>query len=90
MNYIWHQLSMRNTITTQLVSHDLPGLAAMASQQPFEEAFRRRTITPGLEKDINDIAILIHSPPEVVLLAVDPHEDFVDVEGIAKASVFSF
>jgi hypothetical protein len=33
---------------------------------------------------------LIHSPPKVVLLAVDLHEDFIDVEGITVASVFSF
>ncbi|MGB5708904.1 MAG: hypothetical protein WBM41_19010, partial [Arenicellales bacterium] len=31
-----------------------------------------------------------HSSPQVVLLAVDFHKDFIDVAGIAVASVLSF
>lgn len=38
-----------------------------------------------LQAHINHIAVLVHSPPKVMLLAVDLHEDFVDVEGIVEA-----
>ena len=39
--------------------------------------------------DINDFAILVNGPPKVLLLAVDLDEYFIDVEGVAIASVFS-
>jgi hypothetical protein len=42
-----------------------------------------------LKIHINDFGILIDSPSEIVLLAVDLDEDFVDVETVAIASVFS-
>ena len=35
-------------------------------------------------------ALLIHGPPEVVLLAIDSDEDFVDEERVTIASVLSF
>ena len=46
-------------------------------------------VTPGLKKDIDHLAILVYSTPKVVLLAVDLHEDFIDVESIAVATMFS-
>ena len=36
---------------------------------------------------VNHLAILIHCTPEVMLLAVDLHEDFIDVESVAIASL---
>jgi hypothetical protein len=41
----------------------------------------------GLQKDIYDLTILINSPPEVMLLTVDLHEDFIDVERVTLAQV---
>ena len=35
---------------------------------------------------INDLAILINGPPEVILLTIDFDEDLIDVEGIDEAS----
>ena len=35
-------------------------------------------------------ALLVNSPPQIVLLAVDLHKDFIDVEGVAVASVLAF
>lgn len=62
----------------------------MVTQQPLEEPFSRSTITPRLKIDIHHIAILIHCSPQVVLLTIYLHKDFVDEEGIAIASVPSF
>jgi hypothetical protein len=31
---------------------------------------------------------LIHSPPEIILLAVDLYKNFVDKESVTEASVF--
>ena len=38
---------------------------------------------------INHFTILIHGPPQVVLLAIDLYEDLIDIEGIAISSVVS-
>ena len=61
----------------------------MGSQQTSEEALRRSTISLLLEIHIKNLAILIHSSPQVVLFAIDLHEDFVDVEGISVASMLT-
>jgi hypothetical protein len=74
---------MSNPITPQLIRHDLPGLAAVVPYQSLEESLRRCSVTAGLQEYINDFPILIHSPPQVMLLAVDLHEHFINVEGIA-------
>ena len=42
----------------------------------------------GLQIHINDLTVLIYSPPEVMLLAVDLHKDFIDEEGVAITSMF--
>ena len=62
----------------------------MIPQQAHEEPFRCSTISLGLQIHINYFTILIHSPPEIVLLAADPHEDFVDVEGIIITLMLPF
>jgi len=43
----------------------------------------------GRQEYINHLTILIHGPPKIMLLAVDLYEDFIDIEIIAIASVFS-
>jgi len=43
-----------------------------------------------LKIDINNLAILIDSPPQLMLLAVDLYEDFIDEERIAVTAVLSF
>ena len=55
----------------------------MAPQQPLEESLRSCTISLGLEIHINDFAILIHRSPDVVLLAINLHENFINLEGKA-------
>ena len=48
------------------------------------------SVTLGLEKDINDISILIYGPRKIMLLTINLHEDFIDVEGVTVSSVFAF
>ena len=47
-------------------------------------------IPPGLQEYINHFTILIDDSPQIMLLAVDFDEYFVDVEGVAITSVISF
>jgi hypothetical protein len=50
---------------------------------------RRNTISLCLKIHINDLTILIHCTPEIMLLAVYLHEDFIDVECVAIALMLS-
>jgi hypothetical protein len=38
---IWHQLTVSNAITTQLIRNDFPGLALVTTDQSLEEPLRR-------------------------------------------------
>jgi hypothetical protein len=55
----------------------------------LEEAFCSCAISLGLEIHINYFTVLIHGSPQVMLLAIDSYEYFIDVECVAEASMFS-
>jgi hypothetical protein len=42
-----------------------------------------------LKENINDFAILVNGPPQVMLLTIDLHENFVNEESITETSVIS-
>jgi hypothetical protein len=75
---------MRNTIAPQRVRYNPSRLSLVIFQQPLEETLCSCTVTTGLEKHINYLAILVNSPPQVLLLATNLHKYFVDVECIAE------
>ena len=89
VDHFGHQLPVSNSIAAKLVSHDLPGLAAVTPQQPIEEALCRYTIPFCLQEYINNFPVLVDGPPQVMLLSIDLYEDFIDVKSIAISSVLS-
>ena len=62
----------------------------MTPQQAPEESLSRSPIPSGLQIHINDLAVLVYSPPQVILLVVDLDEDLIDEESIAVALMLSF
>ena len=62
----------------------------MTPYQPPEEPLGSSPTPSGLKIHINQFTILVHCPPEIVLLAIDLHKDFIDEKGIAIPSVLSF
>ena len=54
------QLTLSDAVAAQLVGHNHPRFILQTLQQPFEEAPRRLGIAPGLNKDVEHNAILIH------------------------------
>jgi len=91
-----HMITLRvhfpagNTIATQFVGHDHPTLTIVVSYEPPEEALGSRTISASLKEHINYIPVLIDRPPQIVLLAIDLHEDFINVERVAVAVMSAF
>ena len=90
LDRVRNQFPVSDTVTSRFISHDFPGLAAMASQYPFEEPICSSPVTFFLQIHVNHFTVLICRSPQVMLLAVDLNENVIDVERVAVASVFSF
>ena len=44
-------------------------------------------IAARLNQNVDHIAVLIHGPPEIVLLSIDSNKDFVQVSNIAEPAL---
>ena len=84
-----YQLSMGNSITSQFICNDLPWLTTMIPQQALEEPLSRSPIPLCLKIDAHNLAILIDGSPQIMLLPVNLHKDFINVEGVAVAPVLA-
>ena len=51
----------------------------MPFQQLPEESQRGAPIPPRLDEDVEHVAVLVHSPPEILLATVECDEQFVEV-----------
>ena len=89
MNGIRNYFPVRHSIAPQFICHDLSGFTSMAPYQSLEEALGRSPIPASLQIYIYYLAVLVNCAPEVMLLAIDLDEDFIDVEGITVASMLS-
>jgi hypothetical protein len=69
--------SNRRRVAPQLVCDDSKWLPSLTPQKPSEESFGGPLIAPRLNQDVNHRAILVHRPPEIVLLTIDPNEHFI-------------
>jgi hypothetical protein len=80
---------VRCCLASQLVGDHPPRLASLTLQQVTEDAFSRTPIATRLDKDVNYIAVLIDSTPEIVsvLLTLDGYEELIQVPRIAQATL---
>ncbi len=82
-----HDRSLRGGIAPQLVGDQPSGLASLAFQQLTEETFSGTPITTRLDEDVNHVAVLVDSTPEIVLLALDGYEELIQVPRITQATL---
>ena len=75
----WHDLSLRRAVTLQLVRDDDTWYVLQAFQQLAEELLRRFLISLTLYQNIQDVAILVHGSPQVMILAIDLNEHLIQV-----------
>ncbi len=59
----------------------------MAFQQLAKKAFGSPAVSTRLDEDVDDVAILIDSTPEIMPLSLDGDEDLVQVPGISQATL---
>jgi hypothetical protein len=48
-----------------------------------------KLIATGLDQNINHVTILVDSPPQILSLALDSHEQFIQVPHVAQATLSS-
>ncbi len=83
MNRIGHQLTMRGSVTSELIGHETPRCLALPLEKLAKEAGCGFRIPPCLHQDIQDLTVLIYGSVQIALLSVDPNKDFIDKPLIA-------
>ena len=61
----------------------------MALEQFTEKAFGGPAITPALEQDIDDIAVLVNGTPQILSLPLYGHEHFVQQPMVARCRLMT-
>ena len=84
----WQDCSTGSSIALQLIGDDPEWLLALTAQQSAKEPLGCTLIAARLQENIDDITVLIHGTPKILLLAVDSDEEFVQIPGITEASLF--
>ena len=88
VSYVRQDRSLRSAVALQSVGDHPQWLLALTSQQSAQESLGGALIAARLQQNIDDITVLIHRTPKIMLLAIDFHEDFVQIPGITEASLF--
>jgi hypothetical protein len=81
-----HRGAVRRGVAAQLIRDQTAGLPALSFQQLPEKTGGRPPIAPRLDKDVDDIAVLVHGTPQILLPPLDLHEHFVQIPGVAHAA----
>jgi hypothetical protein len=84
MNRVRDQFSIRNAVTSQLVRHYLPRFATVISNLPLEKPLSSCAVPSCLQKHIDHLSVLINGSPQILLLAADLHEHFINEKCIAE------
>jgi hypothetical protein len=74
-----HDLAFGGFIALQFVRDDDPRHVRQPFQQFAEKLLGRLLVSAALHQDIKNVSILIHGAPEVVPLAIDREEDFIQM-----------
>jgi hypothetical protein len=63
-------LPCRRAVACELIGDDHPWHIAQALEQLAEERLSSFFVPPGLYENVEDIPLLIHSPPQVMALTI--------------------
>ena len=73
------QLAPRHAVALKFIGHDHARHVIKALQQASEKPFGRLAISPWLNEDVENDAVLIHGTPQIMLRALDPDQHLVHV-----------
>ena len=75
------------TVTLQLVDNQAKRNPPLTSQEFAKGALLCTTVASRLDEDVDQVAVLIDSTPQIVPLTVDRDEHFVQEPGIAESTL---
>jgi hypothetical protein len=78
-----HDLTLGRGVAAQLVGDQHPRCPPLLLQQFAEQALGGFLVTPTLDEDVENEALLVDRAPEPVLLAGDGNDDLVEVPLVA-------
>ena len=82
--------SLRSTIALQFVGDHSKRFFALAVHQSAQESLRCTLVASRLQQNVDDITVLIHGTPQILLLTVHSDEEFIQIPAIAEASLSPF
>jgi hypothetical protein len=83
MFHPWRYLAFGSSITSEFISNDHTRNVLQLFEQLAEKAFGSLFVPSALHQDVQHVAILIYSPPEIVRFPVDLQIDFIQVPFVA-------
>jgi hypothetical protein len=84
VRHVAEDVSYGSGVASKLVGNDPDWFASLAAQEFSKESFCGVLITMRLDQNVDDVAVLIHGTPQILLLGVDPNEDLIQVPAIAE------
>jgi hypothetical protein len=78
-----------NPVRAEFIGYKLPWSLTLMLQRLTKEAFGSLMVSVLRYQNIDNISIPIHCSPQVVALASDRNECFIDVPDISEPSLFS-
>ena len=76
---------MRCGIAAQLVRDQPARRLALSLQQLVKETRGGPAVASRLHEDIDDVAVLVHDPPEIPTAALNIYEQLVQILGVAQS-----
>ena len=80
---------MGGGIRPELVGDQSPRGLALTLQHPAKEPLSSSLVPPFGDQDVQDVAILVNSPPKIKLLSLDSHEELVHVPDVTASPLLA-
>ena len=74
-------------IASQLVGDPLPRRSPLSLQELAEKALSSSRVPAARDQNIQDVAVLVHRPPEIAALPADRDEDLIHMLDIAQPAM---
>jgi hypothetical protein len=81
--------SYRSRVAFQSVGDDPQRLSFLPAHKPTKEPFRSAPVTSRLHQDVDDVAVLIDRPPQILLRTVNSNKDFIQMPVMAELALSS-
>src|SRR5215510_7197232 len=79
MFHPWQDLALGGSVALELIGDDHARDVGQSFEQLTEELLRSPLVPATLHQDIQHIAVLIHRPPEIVVIALDGEKHLVEI-----------